>query len=222
MDNDDNNKEYEEDKVKGNIIAVTTLSIIGVIIIIIIVCYSYVTRNSLIYLNQKTDKEFLELDMFFKRRISILPNVINIFNSYNLEKDTLNKITFLLKDNYDNLTVKDKIDLNMQLNDLIDRLWEIADANIILKQNPVFLNVIKQFNLVEEEIIVSKKYYNEIVKKYNRAVNIFPNNLLSKILKFYPKQIYDVDETTRKVIKTELPKREAVILEEKKEEEDYF
>lgn len=36
MDNDDNNKEYEEDKVKGNIIAVTTLSIIGVIIIIII------------------------------------------------------------------------------------------------------------------------------------------------------------------------------------------
>lgn len=36
MDNDDNNKEYEEDKVKGNIIAVTILSIIGVIIIIII------------------------------------------------------------------------------------------------------------------------------------------------------------------------------------------
>ena len=67
-----------------------------VIIIIIIVCYSYVTHNSLIYLNQKTDKEFLELDMFFKRRISLLPNVINIFNSYNLEKDTLNKITFLL------------------------------------------------------------------------------------------------------------------------------
>ena len=132
-----------------------------VIIIIIIVCYSYVTHNSLIYLNQKTAKEFLELDMFFKRRISLLPNVINIFNSYNLEKDTLNKITFLLKDNYDNLTVKDKIDLNMQLNDLIDRLWEIADANIILKQNPVFLNVIKQFNLSEEEIVANKKSYND-------------------------------------------------------------
>lgn len=193
-----------------------------VIIIIIIVCYSYVTRNSLIYLNQKTDKEFLELDMFFKRRISLLPNVINIFNSYNLEKDTLNKITFLLKNNYDNLTVKDKIDLNMQLNDLIDRLWEIADANIILKQNPVFLNVIKQFNLSEEEIVANKKSYNDFVRKYNRKVNRFPSKIIAMFLKLSPKYSYNVDEGTRRVIKTDSPYHEAIKLEDKKEEDDEF
>lgn len=191
-----------------------------VIIIIIIVCYSYVTRNSLIYLNQKTDKEFLELDMFFKRRISLLPNVINIFNSYNLEKDTLNKITFLLKDNYDNLTVKDKIDLNMQLNDLIDRLWEIADTNIILKQNPVFLNVIKQFNLSEEEIVANKKSYNDFVRKYNRKVNRFPSKIIAMFLKLSPKYSYNVDEGTRRVIKTDSPYHEVIKLEDKKKEED--
>ena len=193
-----------------------------VIIIIIIVCYSYVTRNSLIYLNQKTDKEFLELDMFFKRRISLLPNVINIFNSYNLEKDTLNKITFLLRDNYDNLTVKDKIDLNMQLNDLIDRLWEIADANIILKQNPVFLNVIKQFNLSEEEIVANKKSYNDFVRKYNRKVNRFPSKIIAMFLKLSPKYSYNVDEGTRRVIKTDSPYHETIKLEDKKEEDDEF
>lgn len=193
-----------------------------VIIIIIIVCYSYVTHNSLIYLNQKTDKEFLELDMFFKRRISLLPNVINIFNSYNLEKDTLNKITFLLKDNYDNLTVKDKIDLNMQLNDLIDRLWEIADANIILKQNPVFLNVIKQFNLSEEEIVANKKSYNDFVRKYNRKVNRFPSKIIAMFLKLSPKYSYNVDEGTRRVIKTDSPYHETIKLEDKKEEDDEF
>ena len=193
-----------------------------VIIIIIIVCYSYVTHNSLIYLNQKTDKEFLELDMFFKRRISLLPNVINIFNSYNLEKDTLNKITFLLKDNYDNLTVKDKIDLNMQLNDLIDRLWEIADANIILKQNPVFLNVIKQFNLSEEEIVANKKSYNDFVRKYNRKVNRFPSKIIAMFLKLSPKYSYNVDEGTRRVIKTDSPYHEAIKLEDKEEDDDEF
>ena len=193
-----------------------------VIIIIIIVCYSYVTHNSLIYLNQKTDKEFLELDMFFKRRISLLPNVINIFNSYNLEKDTLNKITFLLRDNYDNLTVKDKIDLNMQLNDLIDRLWEIADTNIILKQNPVFLNVIKQFNLSEEEIVANKKSYNDFVRKYNRKVNRFPSKIIAMFLKLSPKYSYNVDEGTRRVIKTDSPYHEAIKLEDKKEEDDEF
>ena len=191
-----------------------------VIIIIILVCYVYGMYNLFNHLSNKSDRHFIELDTYFQKRINLLPTLVNIFKQYNLEKDTIDRILFLTKDDYSKQTSKEKIITNIELNKLIDRLWEIADSNIILKQNPVFLNVIKQFNLVEEEIIVSKKYYNEIVKKYNRAVNIFPNNLLSKILKFYPKQIYDVDETTRKVIKTELPKREAVILEEKKEEED--
>lgn len=193
-----------------------------IIIIIILACYVYGMYNLFNHLNNKSDKHFVELDTYFQKRINLLPTLVNIFKQYNLEKDTIDRILFLTKDDYSKQTTKEKIITNIELNKLIDRLWEIADSNIILKQNPVFLNVIKQFNLVEEEIVVSKKYYNETVKKYNRAVNIFPNNLLSKILKFYPKQIYDVDEQTRKVIKTELPKREAVILEEKKEEEDYF
>ena len=193
-----------------------------VIIIIILVCYVYGMYNLFNHLSNKSDRHFVELDTYFQKRINLLPTLVNIFKQYNLEKDTIDRILFLTKDDYSKQTSKEKIIINIELNKLIDRLWEIADSNIILKQNPVFLNVIKQFNLVEEEIVVAKKYYNEIVKKYNRAVNIFPNNLLSKILKFYPKQIYDVDETTRKIIKTELPKREAVILEEKKEEENYF
>ncbi len=193
-----------------------------VIIIIILVCYVYGMYNLFNHLSNKSDRHFVELDTYFQKRINLLPTLVNIFKQYNLEKDTIDRILFLTKDDYSKQTSKEKIITNIELNKLIDRLWEIADSNIILKQNPVFLNVIKQFNLVEEEIVVAKKYYNEVVKKYNRAVNIFPNNLLSKILKFYPKQIYDVDEQTRKVIKTELPKREAVILEEKKKEEDYF
>ena len=164
-----------------------------VIIIIILVCYVYGMYNLFNHLSNKSDRHFIELDTYFQKRINLLPTLVNIFKQYNLEKDTIDRILFLTKDDYSKQTSKEKIITNIELNKLIDRLWEIADSNIIL-----------------------------IVKKYNRAVNIFPNNLLSKILKFYPKQIYDVDETTRKVIKTELPKREAIILEEKKEEEDYF
>lgn len=193
-----------------------------VIIIIILVCYVYGMYNLFNHLSNKSDKHFIELDTYFQKRINLLPTLVNIFKQYNLEKETIDRILFLTKEEYSKHTVNEKILINIELNKLIDRLWEIADSNIILKQNPVFLNVIKQFNMVEEEIIVAKKYYNDIVKKYNRSINIFPNNLLSKMLKFFPRQIYDVDETTRKVIKTEFPKREAVILEEKKKEEDYF
>lgn len=195
--------------------------LIAIIVIIILICYIYGMYNLFNALNTKSDKNFIELDNYFQKRINLIPTLVNIFNQYNLEKDTIERILFLTKGDYTKQTIKEKITTNIELNKYIDRLWEIADSNIILKQNPVFLNVIKQFNMVEEEIVVAKKYYNEVTKKYDRVVNIFPNNLLARILKFYPKPIYNVDETSRKVIKTEFPKREAIVLEEKKEE-DYF
>ena len=193
-----------------------------VIIIIIIACYIYITYNSLNYLNKKTDKEFLELDVFFKRRISLLPNLINIFSRYNLEKETLNRISFLIKDDYEKQTIKDKIDINIELNNLIDKLWEVVDANIILKQNPVFLNAIKQFNLAEEEIMANKKYYNEIINRYNKKVNHFPSSIIAKILKLNSKYPYNIDETTRKIININSDNREAIKFEDKKKEEDDF
>ena len=195
--------------------------ILIVIVIILIASYAYITYNNLTYLNKKTDKEFLELDVFFKRRISLLPNLINIFNSYNLEKETLNRISFLIKDDYEKQTVKDKINLNIELNNLLDRLWEIADANIILKQNPVFLNVIKQFDLAEQEIVANKKYYNEIINKYNKKVTHFPSNIVAKVLKLNLKYPYNIDETKRKVIKMNTDNREVIKLEDKKKEEEF-
>ena len=188
-----------------------------VILIIIIVCYSYVTYNNLIYLNQKTDKNFRKLDLFFMRRIDLLPNVINIYNSYNLERETLGKLNFLIKDNYNKMSSKEKLVLNKEINDLIDHLWEVADANIILKQNPVFLNVIKQFNIVEEAIIANKQSYNNYINKYNKKVRRFPSNVIALFLKFKQKNIYDVNENTRKIIKTDEPYKEVIKFEEKKD-----
>ena len=192
-----------------------------VIIIIILVCYIYGMYNLFNALNNKSDKNFIELDTYFQKRINLIPTLVNIFKQYNLEKDTIDRILFLTKEDYTKQTIKEKITTNIELNKYIDHLWEIADSNIILKQNPVFLNVIKQFNMVEEEITLAKKYYNETTRKYNKIINIFPNIILSKILKFNLKPIYDVDEKTRKIIKTDFNKREAINLEEKKEEE-YF
>ena len=192
-----------------------------IIIIIILVCYIYGMYNLFNSLNNKTDKLFIELDTYFQKRINLIPTLVNIFKQYNLEKDTIERILFFTKEDYTKQTIKEKITTNIELNKYIDRLWEIADSNLILKQNPVFLNVIKQFNMVEEEITLAKKYYNTTTKKYNKVINIFPNIILSRLLKFNLKPIYDVDEKTRKIIKTDFNQREAINLEEKKKKE-YF
>ena len=75
-----------------------------VIIIIILVCYVYGMYNLFNHLSNKSDRHFVELDTYFQKRINLLPTLVNIFKQYNLEKDTIDRILFLTKDDYSKQT----------------------------------------------------------------------------------------------------------------------
>ena len=80
-----------------------------VIIIIIIVCYVYGIYNLFNSLDNKSNKLFLELDTYFQKRINLIPTLVNIFKQYNLEKDTIDRILFLTKEDYTKQIIKEKI-----------------------------------------------------------------------------------------------------------------
>ena len=80
--------------------------LIIVIIIIVLLCYIYGMYNLFNSLNNKTDKLFIELDTYFQKRINLIPTLVNIFKQYNLEKDTIDRILFLTKEDYTKQTIK--------------------------------------------------------------------------------------------------------------------
>src|SRR3989338_11263502 len=68
---------------------------IGVIVLIILILVGIVwgSYNSLVSKNQNVDKTWADVETQYKRRVDLIPNLVNVVQSYAaFERDTLTKI----------------------------------------------------------------------------------------------------------------------------------
>ena len=79
----------------------------------------------------------------------------------------------------------------------------LAESYPDLKANENFKNLSDQLLKVEEDIANSRKYYNGIVRTFNDKVEMFPSNLIAKILGYKEKDMFEASETERENIKVE-------------------
>ena len=47
---------------------------------------------------------------------------------------------------------------------------------------------------MENQIQAARRIYNNEVEKYNNAINVFPNSILSKIFKFESEEFFQKDD----------------------------
>ena len=129
-----------------------------------------------------------------------------------------NRIDTNLRDKYDILSkcvtiIKDKIDLDDKaFNDLLmlktkklsnfdlDRLLvkayndllSIYDNNKKLHDNEELNKAIKQIELIDEELVTLRIYYNANISNYNNMVKKIPSMLVAKINKYKERMFYDL------------------------------
>ena len=85
-------------------------------IVLLIAIYVIVVYNSFIQLNNKVKEAFSTMDVYLKKRWDLIPNLVEVVKTYTgYEKETLEEITKLRSDSYDNLSNDKKIDVNEQI-----------------------------------------------------------------------------------------------------------
>ena len=55
--------------------------------------------------------------------------------------------------------------------------------------------------IIEDEIALSRKYYNGTIRDYQRFTKIFPNNLFAKFLKSPDFLMFEISESEKENIK---------------------
>ncbi len=177
--------------------------IIGIIFIFLIALF--LTYNSFIKLENKVKEAFSTMDVYLKKRWDLIPNIVESVKSYaKYEKETLEEIINLRNKIYNEMSNKEKIKTNEQLNAEISKIMGIAEAYPDLKANENFLNLSNQLTKIEDEIANSRKYYNGVVRIYNNKVEMFPSNIVAKLLKFKSKSMFAARENEKENIKINL------------------
>ena len=174
-------------------------------IIVLIVIYALALYNSFVKLNNKVKEAFSTMDVYLKKRWDLIPNIVETVKGYaKHEKDTLKEVVELRNSTYDKMSDEEKIKTNEQLSSGINKIMALAEAYPDLKANENFKDLSNQLVKVEDEIANSRKYYNATVRDFNNRVEMFPSNIVAKLLGYKSKSMFEANEEERQNVKVSL------------------
>ena len=167
-------------------------------VLIIIVIYAIILFNSFSSLNNKVKEAFSTMDIYLKKRWDLVPNLVEVVKSYaKHEKDTLEEVTKLRSNIYDNMSNDEKIKTNLKLNRDIDKIMLLVEAYPELKASDNFKDLSDKLVKIEDDIANSRKYYNGTVRIFNNKVEMFPNNIFAKIFGYKSKPMFEAKISER-------------------------
>ena len=155
---------------------------IGIIVLILLVLIGTVwgSYNSLVRLNQGVDSSWANVETQYRRRLGLIPNIVNVVESYaRFERELITNVTAIRSQWQSAQSQEQQVQTANQFESAISKLLLISENYPELKASEQFRAL--QDNLVETEnmISVARMRYNEAVRQYNTVTKVFPSNVIA-------------------------------------------
>lgn len=164
--------------------------VIGVILAIIFM-YFLIIYNVMIKRQNEVEHAKSSIDVYLTQRFDLIPNLVTCVKEYaKYEEKIFEEITELRTEYLKTKELSNGEKLEKELNDVILTVENYPE----LKANEQFLNLQKNLTKMENQIQAARRIYNNEVEKYNNVINIFPNTILAKLLKFKTAEFFKKGE----------------------------
>lgn len=164
--------------------------VIGVTLAIIFI-YFLIIYNVMIKRQNEVEHAKSSIDVYLTQRFDLIPNLVTCVKEYaKYEEKIFEEITELRTEYLKTKELSNGEKLEKELNDVILTVENYPE----LKANEQFLNLQKNLAKMENQIQAARRIYNNEVEKYNNVINIFPNTILAKLLKFKTAEFFQKGE----------------------------
>lgn len=155
------------------------------ILIILIIYYNIMLKKE-----NKIKNALATLDVMYKKRYDLIPNLVNVIKGYMFhEKDVL-KIITSLRDNGSNKEMDNKI----------QELLILSENYPNLKTNENFLSLQDKLKIIEDEISSGRRTYNAHVINYNIFISMIPNIIFARLFHFKKYDLFKMDKEKKNII----------------------
>jgi LemA protein len=168
-------------------------------IIVAIVGYGIYLYNDLVKNRQLSQEGWSGIDVQLKRRTDLIPNLLETVKGYmSHERQTLEAVTQAraAAQSGQSASPEERAKLEGALSGALGRLLAVAEAYPDLKANTTFLEFQEALQTVEDEIQLSRRYYNGAVRNLNVAVESFPSAIVANAFKFEKAQYFELENPT--------------------------
>lgn len=172
-------------------------------LIVAAAAYAIKIYNDLVRNRQMVEEGWSGIDVQLKRRADLIPNLMETVKGYmSHERETLEAVTNARAavQGAQNAPPEQRAQAEGMLSAALGRLFAVAEAYPDLKANTTFLEFQEALQTVEDEIQMSRRYYNGAVRNLNVAVESFPSNIVAGLFKFLKAQYFELENEADRAV----------------------
>jgi len=164
------------------------------------------TYNRLIRLRNESEQGYSSIDIQLKRRADLIPNLVETVKAYAAhERAVFDDVTEARARTLAAGSVGDAVAAEQQMRGALGRLFAVAEAYPQLRASENFQQLQEELSDTEDKIAAARRYYNNVVRRFNTAQQTLPTSLLAGPLGFRPREFFELeDEGDRAPARVEL------------------
>ena len=173
------------------LLALVVISVVGAISI-----YNRMVRN-----RQMVQEGWSGIDVQLKRRADLIPNLIEAVKGYmGHERGVLEKVTELRAQSLQAGGVGDKARVEGALGAALGNLFAVAENYPDLKASQNFIQLQQSLADIEEQIQLSRRYYNGAARNLNILVGSFPSNVVANMFRFSTVEYFEIEDAADRAV----------------------
>lgn len=172
--------------------------VVGVILLI----WAMSAYNRLVTLRNRAQNGWAQIDVQLKQRADLIPNLVETVKGYAAhESSVFAEVTqaragALAAQSGD---MAQRAAAEQHLSRALVNLQSTAEAYPALQANQNFMNLQAQLKELENRITYARQFYNDVVLKFNTAIETVPSNIIARMFHFEPAWYFEVDNASRQV-----------------------
>jgi len=141
------------------------------------------------------------IDVQLKRRNDLIPNLIEAVKGYmGHERGVLEQVTELRAKSQAAQGVGDKARAEGALGAALANLFAVAENYPDLKASQNFIELQKSLADIEDQIQLSRRYYNGAARNFNILIQSFPSNLVANAFKFTQVEYFEIEDAAERAV----------------------
>lgn len=175
---------------------------------VLFTAYLIYAYNALVTNKNLTAEGWSGIDVQLRRRADLIPNLIETVKGYAAHEDKLFRdIAELRSRSIGGGTVAEQSAVGQAMSAALGRLFAIAEAYPELKADANFRDLQDKLAGVEDEIQLSRRYYNGAVRNLNTMIESFPTNFIANFFRFEKAEFFEIgDAAAREVPRVDFKK----------------
>ncbi len=168
-------------------------------LVVAIAAYLIYVYNSLVSNKNLVAEGWSGIDVQLKRRADLIPNLVETVKGYATHEDKLFRdIAELRAKSIAGGSVNEQSAVGQAMSQALGRLFAIAEAYPELKADANFRDLQDKLSGIEDEIQLSRRYYNGAVRNLNTLIESFPSNIVANFFRFLKSEFFEIGDAAQR------------------------